>query len=564
MTRKPGYFFLLVVVLLLFSGSCQYAPFVNYFLPHRAGKFPHASHHARLMGSINPMRSCYDVNFYDMHIALDPDKKTVTGSVAISFTAQQDFNTLLLDMGPKLRVRSIRCENSAIRFRHRRNALYVTFKTQQKQNSRNTITITYDGHPANVKGEGVVIWKKDAEGKPWMTSICQGVGAFLIWPCKDLLYDEADSMAMHLTVPKGLMGLSNGKLVDRKDNGTTETFHWFCANTINDYGICVTVGNYKAVPVSYTNASGVHTLTGYALAEHYDAAVKHFAQFASIFSFYESIYGEYPWYNDGYKLIETPNRNDGMEHQTAIAWGGPYRNNGLGFDDLIAHETAHEWWGNSMTARDYNDIWLHESFATYSEYLYHEHINGHARFVRTMNFLMRRIESEVKQNSVPIIKPANVRYCAWASPRDLNIYDKGAMVLHSLRTLIGDSAFFRVLKTFYAAHQKSNITTADFMQQVQTVTGKNYDWFFQQYLYDYHIPELEYSIAAETDTRSIFEYRWSGAVNGFAMPVSLVIGKDTLELHPGKEPARLLISTPDTVRFDRSRAYYVTRQINPR
>ncbi|MGL5892506.1 MAG: M1 family aminopeptidase, partial [Bacteroidia bacterium] len=377
-----------------------------------------------------------------------------------------------------------------------------------------------------------IVWNTDRNGAPWYGTICEGIGAHTLWPCKDLLYDEADSSSVCITVAKGLTAVSNGVLLKTEDRGNETAFFWKASNAINVYNLSFAVGNFKKVIKTYENESGKHDLTLFFLEHRAGEGERHCEQLKDMFAFFEKTFGEYPWYNDGYKLVQTPG-SASMEHQTSIHYSGNFGKNGFGIDDLLLHETAHEWWGNSITASDYGDLWLHEGFATYSEWLYFEHKAGREKYNAYAQFFLSNADGKLIHNSVPVAKKTGVRYMALVAHRDQDIYNKGAAVLHSLRwAMQDDSLFFRVLKTFYAEHKKTQITTADLIAHVNRISGKDFGWFFDQYVFDYRVPELNYYKTTEGSKQTL-HYRWKNTVPGFdKMPLQIICGTEKRMVYP--------------------------------
>src|ERR1051326_2633157 len=416
---------LFAITFLLYS--CHVFPYLKYFTTLKDGKFHRFGKHAYLTGSINRYRSCYDVHYYDLDLDVDIVHERIRGRVDIYYSAQANFDTLLLDLHPQLKIDSLGDKNA--RCHRNKDALFIIYKDGVRAGERKELSIWYSGKPVNVVGRGAVVWDKDRHGNALVNTTCQGLGAHLWWPCKDLLYDEADSASISVNIPKGLFCVSNGKLRKREVNGRKERFTWFVASTINVYNVSFNIGNYLHFQLPYKNESGLHGLDFYVLPDNYFRAQEQFKQCADVISFYEKMFGEYPWWKDGYKMIETKDKIGGMEHQSAILYGDHYTNTYWGVDYIIVHETAHEWWGNSVTAMDYNDIWLHEGFANYCEFLYLEHKWGHDVYMNAM--VNEMYYSGSIKNKVPVIKPANVRYSAWINAkRDENIYPKGAIFLH--------------------------------------------------------------------------------------------------------------------------------------
>jgi aminopeptidase N len=546
----------LIAFLVFILTACNYTPWVKYVVPHRKGHFPKPSKQDKLIGTINPFRTCYDVRFYNIKIKPEISERHFKGEVDIHFKTLRDFDTLLLDLHPSYKITSISSSNSEVKYKHKKNALFVIFKERQKLNTINKISISYEGAPITMFGQSAIRWEKDKNGKPLINCASQGIGSNMLWPCKDILYDEADSSMLTVTVPNNVVAIGNGKLRDKIVKETETDYCWFNSNPINIYNIAFQIGDY--VSFSIPNRNNKPELIAWVLSYNLEKAKLHLAQLSDELKFLEQIYGEYPWYNDGYKIIETPFVG-GMEHQTAIACRLSFRNNESGFDDLLVHESAHEWWGNSMTAKDYDDAWLHESFATFSEFLYLEHKNGLHNYMNVMGYLMHSSSAKsLAKNQVPLVKPANMRYCAWAASRDQDIYHKGAFMLHTLRCYFeNDGLFFSMLKEFYSKHQKSIITRIDFIDHVNNFKKENLAWFFNQYLHDYRVPVFEYVISStEKPDRMKLRYRWKNTAKGFALPVWIFNGDQKIKLTPGNEFKETELVKEKALRIDKSKGYF--------
>jgi aminopeptidase N len=540
--------FLTICVLLLGLASCKYGPWLKYLYPHRPGHFPKFSRHEKFVGGANHFRTCYDVTFYNIDVGPDWNKRYLKGRVDIHFTTLHSFDTLLLDLHPCFKVTSINTQNSAARIKRKKDALFVIFKEKQLQGTKNVISINYEGYPVQAKVLSQIQsihFNSDSSGKPYINTSSQGIGSHRLWPCKYLLYDKPDSSAMRITLPKGMVAVSNGKLRKFEEGKVLDSYSWFNSYPINIYNICFEAGDFVKLDIPYANGSA------YVFRYNEEKAKRHFKQVPEIIIYLESVFGEYPWKNDGYKLIETP-VIDGMEHQTAISCSFNFRNNGAGYDDLIVHETAHEWMGNSITAFDYSDVWIHESFANYAEYLYYEHMWGSKKYWDAMAYILSH-EDEIKRrmvNKSAVVKPSGVRYCSWASNRDQDIYGKGALMLHTFRYMLqDDSLFFKIIRTFYTEHERSIVNTKTWTDHVNKISGKNYDWFFKQYLYNYKLPEFNYSLVTEKKTGiTSLEFQWKNTFAGFTMPVWIIDGKDTMKLSPVTEKQKIRISDAEKFR----------------
>ncbi len=506
--------------------------------PHRAGKYPKAGEARQLLGKLSHYRSCYDVKFYGLNIQVDPEKKYLKGYVEINALAMEDFDTLQLDLYPNMKVNGLSSDEKQLAYSRKKGVIFVAMGRMLGAGESFSLRVDYEGSPVVAQKppwKGGFVWKKDKENKPWIGVACETEGASLWWPNKDHCSDEPDSTSIKISVPEGLVAVGNGRLRNTSTLKGLTTFSWFVSNPINNYDITVYIGNFRLLEDSYKSSVTGHTLdlNHYVLVPHYDLAKDHFQQLKKQLSVYEMRFGPYPWYNDGFKLVESP--YEGMEHQSGIAYGNSFRNGPFGFDYIILHETAHEWWGNSVSAADLADGWLHEGFATYSEALFVEYTMG----ADNMNNYLWQYKLFIK-NKRPIIGPKGIRYFNY---KDGDIYMKGAWVLHTLRnTISDDSLFFDMLRSFAIQNRAKQISSADFVKHVNTKTKTDYSWFFRQYLEQRKVPVLKIGRSGE----GFYTYRWKETLPDFKMPVNLVLnGKmyrllatttlQTLDVKKGKD-----------------------------
>ncbi len=521
--------------------------------PHKAGKYPAFHEQDSLKGNLSKYRACFDVTLYDLHVDIDPNKKYITGLVNIHLTATHDFDTIQLDLSKKMALNDVKLENQTLSYYRKYDAFFVVFKRKIKEGEKINLSVSFEGSPSIAKRppwEGGFVWKKDKEKNAWLGVACELSGASLWWPLKDHLTDEPDSAYMHFTVPKGLFCVSNGQLVGREEKNEKETFIWKVVNPINTYNITFYIGKYESFQIPYKN----HQLTFYVNPKNVEKAKEHFKQSVNMLAFFEKTFGEYAYWDDGgYKLVESP--YDGMEHQTAIAYGNRYKNGRNGFDYIILHETAHEWWGNSISVADYADIWLHEGFATYSEALYVEHTQGFQEYLRYLY-----IYSLFIKNKRPMVGPKNVNYWNY---KDGDPYMKGALTLLNLRSTIdNDVLFFDILKTFQEKHRNKIVTSDDFINLVNEKTQKDYQWFFNQFLYNRKPPKLVYSV--KNDANSIeFTYKWEDVDTHFVMPIILNINNREVRLTPGVKEQTYMINS-NQFSIDKMKFYFTIKEIKPK
>ncbi len=498
-------------------------------VPKKAAKYPKVKLSDKLRGELTDLRTCYDVSFYNLQVEVFPDQKFIQGTNEISAHVVNDFTRLQVDLYKNMEVTKITFRGEELSFTRKDEAIFINFP-EISAGDDIRFTIFYEGHPQIAKRppwDGGFVWQTDADGSPWIGVACEGDGASLWWPNKDHPSDEPDSMRVTVTVPDSLFAVSNGRLLSTTDEDSgRKSYRWGIHNSINNYNVTLNIGKYLSISDTLMNASGTHDLTYYVLGYHQEVAAEHFKQAKDVLHVYEKYYGEYPWWEDSYKLVESPFA--GMEHQSSVAYGQGFTNTARGYyntfnavDYIILHETAHEWWGNSITACDGADVWLHESFATYSEVLYMEE-----KFGPTISTEYLNQRKSVIRNARPLVGPRNVNY--WGFD---DVYFKGAWILHTLRSVIADDdLFFNILKGFAVDNAKSVVCTEDFINYVNDKTDQDYLPFFQQYLMDRVPPTLVYE-----QTDSTFTYRWTNIAEGFNMPLDIMVNKHKIRINPTPE-----------------------------
>ena len=347
-----------------------------------------------LRGNLSSLRTCYDVTFYDLDVTIDDQEKSIEYSTnSIHFTALNNFNWFQIDLAANMEVMRVEFEENQLEFSREFDAVYVYFNREIKKGENTSIKVWYGGYPreaVNPPWDGGFSWEKDQNNKPWIGVSCQGLGASVWWPCKDHQSDEPDSMRIKVAARYPLKIVANGdlrndtSLWNQRLNSWMNVSEWFVSYPINNYNVTLNIGDYSHFSDKYISKKDTLQLDYYVLYDNVDKAKKHFEQVKPMMKCFENYFGSYPFWDDGYALVETPYL--GMEHQSAIAYGnnflpGYYGNtshiDGLDFDFIIVHESGHEWWGNSITTNDIADMWVHEGFCTYAEVLYVECIYGY-------------------------------------------------------------------------------------------------------------------------------------------------------------------------------------------
>jgi Aminopeptidase N len=503
-----------------------------------------------LRGALRPERTCFDVTFYDLSLKIDPRKKFISGSVGITFNVTEPTKRIQIDLFDRYKIASITWDNKPLRYTREYNAIFVNFPDNLTVGSKQTITVTYSGKPINAPNppwDGGFVWKKDKNGNYWDGVACEHLGASSWWPNKDHPTDEPDSAKLTFIVPSGYDLVSNGRFLGKTKVDSSYTSHtWFVSNPINNYDITFYLGKFSHFSDTMTNRLGKYPLDYYVLPNNLDEAKKCFAQAKEVLKFYEQAYGEFPFMTDKYCLVESP--YEGMEHQSCIAYGNEYNKQSKDqmyldkkYDYIIVHESAHEWWGNSVTARDMADIWLQEGFATYAEMMFIEHVDGYEAYLKEMQREMDRVF-----NVWPVVENYNVNENAFASN---DCYMKGAAILHNLRsTMENDTLFFKIIKDFALKYRHKITTTTDFISMVNEYTGKNYTPFFRKFLYDKNLPVLKYTYRT-VGKDILLKYQWDGVDKGFEMPFGIRISS-------GKTQRILATSEPQEITLKNCKSFY--------
>jgi len=513
------------------------------------------THQDTLRGSITPERAWWDITYYDLNVKVEPEKKFISGSNVIHYRVLEPYQILQVDLQEPMQILKVVQNSQELEFRSDGNAHFVTLVDKQKVGDINSLEVFYQGKPRearNAPWDGGFSWKKDEKGIPFIATSNQGLGASVWWPNKDHMYQEVDSMAISVNVPNGLMNVSNGRLrkVEPKEDETT-TYHWFVSNPINNYGVNINIGNYANFSETYKGERGNLDMNYYVLEENLDKAKKQFKDAPRMMEAFEHWFGPYPFYEDSFKLVEVPYL--GMEHQSSVTYGNKFANGYLGrdlsgtgwgmkFDFIIIHEAGHEWFANNITNKDIADMWIHESFTAYSENLFLDYHYGKEASAEYVIGTRKSIT-----NRSPIIGTYNVN-----SEGSGDMYYKGANMLHTIRQLVNDDEKWRQIlrglnKEFY--HQ--TVTTQQIEDYVSQESGLDLSKVFDQYLRDVRIPVLEYAMK-----ESGLYYRWNNIVEGFAMPIELIVDEQSQWITPTSDFQRLVLPTPESsVRIDED--YYV-------
>jgi aminopeptidase N len=494
--------------------------------PKKQGKYPKFDRETILLGEYTPIRSSFDAYYYHIDIQFFPDDKKLGGWVEMQARALVDIDSIQIDLDQPLELQQLKWaarQGQSLQYTRDERAVFIALPSTVKAGETFTIHIKYFGKPVIAKKppwDGGLVWKKDDNKNPWAGVACESEGSSIWFPCKDHTADEPDSVDLSYSINNpNVIIVGNGQYAGKKKTENLQTYNWKVTYPINLYNITFYIGDFVKIEDSYTGINGKHLpISHYVLKPNEEKARTHFKQVKRHIRVYEEAFGEYSWYRDGFRLVESPFA--GMEHQAAIAYGNGYKNDLNQTDDyIIVHEAGHEWFGNAITASDLCDVWLQEGITTYGEVIYLERQYGSMAAASHLLFYRWMIA-----NKRPLVGPRGRRYFDY---HDGDVYVKGAWTLHSLRnTINNDELFFKIIQTFYEEYKLKVTNSSDFIEVVNRLTGEDYNWFFNQYLYKHKVPFLEFEYTDEGE----FYYRWTAVDDDFTRLPILINFPGTNEL----------------------------------
>lgn len=488
-----------------------------------------------LRGTITPERVWWDLKHYDLNIEVFPDEKYFKGKNIVTYEVTKSFQIMQIDLQKPMKISRIIQEGENLSFKRKGNVFLIRLSQKQNEGDLNSIEIFYEGKPIIAKRapwDAALTWSRDSNGNHFIATSCQGEGASTWWPCKDHMYDEPDNgMNINITTPSNLMDVSNGQLIKVSENSNnTKTWHWEVKNPINNYGVNINVADYTHFSEKYNGLKGELKLDYYVLKENLEKAKVHFTDTKKMLEAFEHWFGPYPFYEDGFKLVEVPYL--GMEHQSSVTYGNQYKKGylgadlsgtgwGLKFDFIIIHEAGHEWFANSITYKDIADMWIHESFTNYSESLFLEYHYGKEAGAEYVVGCRKNIK-----NDRPIIGKYDVNYAGSG-----DMYSKGANMLHTLRQLIeNEELWLSILRGLNKGFYHQTVTTQQIEDYLSNHTKIDLTEFFNQYLRDIRIPKVEYKFEGKK-----LVFRYVDIVDKFDMPVLVKINNEEKWIFPKAE-----------------------------
>ena len=475
-----------------------------------------------LKGSITPERAWWDLQHYHLQVEVNPNTQTIAGQNTVQYKVIADSKRLQIDLQAPMILQKAVQNGQELAFEKEGSAHFITLTSPQTIGDLHEITLHFAGKPVvaiRPPWDGGLTWKQDSNGLPFVANSNQGIGSSIWWPNKDHPADEPDrGVLISAEVPEGLIDVSNGRLIktDHNRKKKTKTYHWEVKNPINNYGINVNIGDYVHFGEKYAGEKGILDMDYYVLRENLEKAKKQFAEAPRMMKAFEHWFGPYPFYEDGFKLVEVPYL--GMEHQSSVTYGNGYANGylgrdlsgtgwGLKFDFIIVHEAGHEWFANNITNRDVADMWIHEGFTAYSENLFLDyHFGKEASSAYVLGTRMNI------QNDKPLIGPYEVDQNGSS-----DMYYKGANLLHTIRQIVNDDEKWRqILRGLNSNFYHQTVSSADVENYIATHAGLDLKPVFDQYLRDVRIPIFSYELKG-----SMLHYRWENAVANFAMPIKI-------------------------------------------
>lgn len=484
----------------------------------------------------------------ELHFEIFPRKKSIAGKSKLTFSTQLPRSEVGINLDNLFAISQVLVDGNLVssqNYSNEEGLLLILLKEVVSENF--TVEIHYAGHPRialRAPWDGGFVWSKTADGQDWIATAVQGEGCDLFWPCIDYPSGEPSSLSMHITVPKNLYAAANGILIDVSEQEDTKTYHWQSNSQMNTYGVALNIGPYQVIEETYKSRFGNEIpVFFYHLPESTEKAKDLTKELLDITAFFEAYVGPYPFAEDKIGVVETPHL--GMEHQTINAYGNKFKKDKYGFDWLLHHEFAHEWFANQLTNKNADDMWLHEGFGAYMQSLYAEYLHGQSAYMAYM--YDKRL---LVINKYPIVSNREISveevYQEERGGPSSDIYAKASWVLHSLRNLIGDSAFFEATTELVYGTATPVIgeikpviaDTQDFLAIVNRVTGADYSWFFNIYFYQAELPKLvqertesKLTLSWETQNNLSFPMPLEVSINGQVIPLDM-LGTETLDVSP--------------------------------
>ena len=510
-----------------------------------------------LRGKLTPLRTCYDVTFYHLDVAIDMDQRSLKGSNLIRFDAMTPFKKIQVDLYENMTIDKILYKGQPLGYTREFNAVFIEFPIEILPGAQHELKIYYSGTPKSpdwdIPMNGGVLWDKDSLGNPWAQMVCQGSGASLWWPNKDHQSDEPDSMKIWITIPSEYTEISNGRLIRKTQIAENQTrYEWGVSYPINNYNVTFNIGKYVHYQDEYISDDTL-TIDYYVMPYNLDRSKKMFTQVKPMLKCFERNFGKYPFKRDGFTLVESIYP---MEHQSGVCIGKINAENAGDTNPLLWHESAHEWWGNAITTKDIADMWVHEAFATYAEYQVIEE-----RFGRDLAYQAIQEQVEAVQNTQPIIGAYDVNHIFY----DIgDMYSKGSLMLHTFRNVLNnDTLWVNLLRDIQREFRYKTISSNQLVTFISERTQTDFTYFFDQYLKFTRLPLLEIELE-ENETNLRVKYRWVADVADFRMPVKVTTARNHFEfIYPTTDWQSVTLRNLDAHEFEvNEEEFFIHVEIN--
>ncbi|NQZ07105.1 MAG: M1 family metallopeptidase [Algicola sp.] len=486
-------------------------------------------------GKLKDGQASFTIEHADLGFTLYPETKSIAGSATLTLQAKSDLNHVLLDLDSVFTIESVKVNGRSLTnndYSNPEGVLTINLPESISSGESVKVSIDYKGVPLEAKKapwDGGFVWNETEDGQPWIATAVQAEGCDIFWPCIDHPLREPEKVDMHITVPAPLAAAANGLYKGMENNGEWNTYHWQTLSKTNTYAISLNVGPLALMQGDYKSQYGnTIDLQYWHLKGKEEGAKKLFGEFSQILDFFESVIGPYPFGNEKMGVVDTPHL--GMEHQTINAYGNGYKTDEFGFDWLLHHEFSHEWFGNQLTHRDLDDMWLHEGFGEYMQPLYAQYLYGDVAYSTYLYKKRQRIF-----NRAPLVSgESRTETEVYKDGPGMDIYNKGALFLHTLRQTIGDKAFFSSVRQLVYGTDTPKpgnfkplfASTQDFIDIVNKTTGKNYTWLFKAYVYQKDLPKL---VVEREDGKVNFSWKTGNDV-AFDMPLEVKVGDNVVTL----------------------------------
>lgn len=472
-----------------------------------------------LRGKLTPLRTCYDVTFYHLDVAIDLGNRSLKGSNLIRFDVITPFRKMQIDLYENMKIDKILYNGQHLLYTREFNAVFIDFPSEIRPGTQHELKIYYDGVPKtpdwNIPMNGGVLWDKDSVGNPWAQMVCQGSGASVWWPNKDHQSDEPDSMKIWITVPSEYTEISNGRLIRKTPIAKNMTrYEWFVSYPINNYNVTFNIGKYVHFKDEYISDDTL-SIDYYVMPYNLERSKKMFEQVKPMLKCFEDNFGKYPFKRDGFTILESIYP---MEHQSGVCIGRINAENASDTNPLLWHESAHEWWGNAITTKDIADMWIHEAFATYAEYQVIED-----RFGKELAYQAIQEQIEAVENAQPVIGVYDVNHIFY----DIgDMYSKGSLILHTFRNVLNnDTLWVTLLRDIQNEFRYKTISSNQLIAFISQLTQNDFTYFFDQYLKFTKLPQLEIELEENEENLKV-RYRWVADVADFRMPIKVTTSLD--------------------------------------